>query len=118
MFAYRLKIYIKMKRMMFYSSLLLSVIVGIGLRVSWEWDLLSKVQIIKNVIVSFCLCYFAYHIKTDYPKRFDFISYQLWLGCCAFFSAYIVMSVDKVVKSGGIRSYLKVSLKKFLADER
>ena len=102
---------------MFIASLLLSIIVGLGLRISWEWDILSRKQIIKNVIIGFCVSYFAYHIKYDYPKKFEWVSYQVWLGTCSFFSAFIVVTIDNIGKNGGIKMYLKSSLKKFLADD-
>lgn len=114
--AYRMEIYLK-SNLMFIASCFLSIVVGLGLRISWEFDNLTKRQIIKNIIIAFCVSYFAYHVKVDYPKKFDWVSYQLWLGACSFFSAFIVVTIDKMVKTGGVRLYLKNSLKKFLADD-
>lgn len=111
-----MELYVKIN-LMFIASLILSIIVGLGLRISWEYDTLTKKQIILNTFIAFFVSYFAYLVKLDYPKRFSWISYQLWLGACSFFSAYIVVTIDKMVKSGGVKAYLKNSFKKFMADD-
>lgn len=99
----------------FYTVCILSVAFGFFLRLALELKdgHLTRRTIALQLSITACTSFLVALLKRDYTIN---ISIELLLFLTSFFAVFLVSTADKAFKNG-FKTYLRMLLKKFLAEE-
>lgn len=101
--------------LMYLFSCMMCVVAGFVLRICLEYktDTFTLKALRLRTIITACAGYIAFIVYRDYQIRIG-ISIELYLSLVGFFAVFITSVFDRIAKIG-IRSYLKIILKRLLA---